>query len=100
MEGRLPFDTPPGKPERSRVSHRVARCDWIWARFGDEYGDWDEDSETGVEWRPARKVVEALLKKVRMGRKSLKDVEGMEWVVGAIRVPGGLRRVDDGEGEV
>lgn len=98
MEGRLPFDCPPGKPERSRVSHRVARCDWIWTRFGDEDGEWKEDEN--VDWRGAGEVVEGLLKKVRTGRVSLKEVEGMAWVRGGIQVLGGvLKRVDDGGAE-
>lgn len=99
MEGRLPFDCPPGKIERSRVSHRVARCDWIWGRFGDEDGEWDASKDGNAEWRGAGEVVEALLKKVRMGRKSLKEIEGWEWVKEGIRVPA-LKRVDDGGGDL
>jgi len=95
MEGRLPFDTPPGKPERSRVSHRVARCDWIWCKFGDEDGDWDDGKAGATEWKGAKIVVEALLRKVRMGRKTLGEVEEMEWVREGVKVPGGLRVVDD-----
>ena len=89
MEGRLPFDTPPGKPERSRNTHRIARCDWIWCRFGDEDGDWDPSR--GADFGGARACVDGLLKKVRMGRKSLEEIEGMEWVQGGIQVPGGLK---------
>ncbi|KAK5118297.1 hypothetical protein LTR62_002810 [Meristemomyces frigidus] len=91
MEGRLPFDAPPGKPERSRNTHRIARCDWIWCRFGDEDGEWDEQSSVGKSWSGAREVVEALLKKVRMGRKALNAVAGMEWVQRGIQVEGGLK---------
>ncbi|KAF1344869.1 kinase-like domain-containing protein [Delphinella strobiligena] len=99
MEGRLPFDCPPGKIERSRVSHRVARCDWIWGRFGDEDGEWDASKDGNAEWRGAGEVVEALLKKVRMGRKSLKEIESWKWVKEGIRVPA-LKRVDDGGGDL
>ena len=103
MEGRLPFDTPPGRPERSRNTHRIARCDWIWCRFGDEDGEWDQSAADkmrgadGVGWEGAREVVEALLKKVRMGRKGLDVIENLEWVKEGVKVPGGIkRREDDG----
>lgn len=89
MEGRLPFDAPPNKPERSRNTHRIARCDWIWCRFGDDDGEWD--STRGGEWEGARECVEGLLKKVRMGRRPLEDIEGLDWVKRGIAVPGGLQ---------
>lgn len=54
MEGRLPFDAPPNKPERSRNTHRIARCDWIWCRFGDEDGEWD--SARGASGRVLKSV--------------------------------------------
>ncbi|SMY22999.1 unnamed protein product [Zymoseptoria tritici ST99CH_1A5] len=89
MEGRLPFDAPPGKIDRSRNTHRIARCDWIWCRFGDDDGDWD--AGRGKEWEGARPCVEGLLKKVRMGRKGLDVIEGLEWVKSGIAVEGGLQ---------
>jgi protein-serine/threonine kinase len=89
MEGRLPFDCPPNKPERSRNTHRIARCDWIWCRFGDVDGEWD--SSRGGAWEGARECVEGLLKKVRMGRRPLEDIEGLDWVRQGIDVPGGLQ---------
>ncbi|KAL5114888.1 hypothetical protein ACEQ8H_007206 [Pleosporales sp. CAS-2024a] len=89
MEGRLPFDPPPGKPARVRPVHRIARCDWAWVRFGNEDGEWDETK--GKEWSGARDCVEALLKKVTRGRKSLEDIEQMEWVQQGIQVEGGLK---------
>lgn len=96
LEGRLPFDAPPGKPDRSRNTHRIARCDWIWCRFGDEDGDWD--ATRGKDLEGANLVVEALLKKVRMGRKSLEDVEKLEWVQKGVQVTGGLQmRPEDEE---
>ncbi len=97
MEGRLPFDAPPGKPDRSRNTHRIARCDWIWCRYGDEDGEWDPSR--GEEFEGAQHCVERLLKKVRMGRKPLEDVEGYEWVRRGVQVEGGLRmreEEDDG----
>lgn len=89
MEGRLPFDAPPGKPDRSRNTHRIARCDWIWCRFGDEDGDWDPSK--GKEFEGAQLCVEGLLKKVRMGRKPLEDIATLDWVQHGIEVPSGLR---------
>jgi len=95
MEGRLPFDPPPGKPAaRSRAVHRIARCDWVWVKYGDDDGDWDE--EKGKEWAGARGCVEGLLKKVNRGRKSLEDIEKLEWVKQGIQVDGGLKnRLED-----
>lgn len=98
MEGRLPFDAPPNKPERSRNTHRIARCDWIWCRFGDDDGEWDESR--GGEWEGARECVEGLLKKVRMGRRPLEDIEGLDWVKQGIAVPGGLQMSDEDRGEM
>ena len=98
MEGRLPFDAPPGKPERSRNTHRIARCDWIWCRFGDEDGEWDP--RRGGELEGARLGVEGLLKKVRMGRKPLAEIQSMEWVQNGIQVEGGLRMREEDEDEI
>lgn len=95
MEGRLPFDAPPGKPERSRNIHRIARCDWIWCRFGKEDGDWDPSK--GGEFEGARWCVEGLLRKIRNSRKPLPEIESMDWVRDGIQVPGGLKRRDEDE---
>ena len=90
MEGRLPFDPPPGKAaSRSRAAHRIARCDWVWVKFGDEDGEWD--GTKGEGWGGAREVVEGLLKKVSRGRKGVEEVMGMEWVSGGVKVEGGLK---------
>lgn len=96
MEGRLPFDAPPGKPERSRNTHRIARCDWIWCRFGDEEGDWNGPPE----FEGARECVEGLLRKVRMGRKGMEELEKWDWVREGIRVEGGLRVREEDEEEM
>ena len=96
LEGRLPFDAPPGRPERSRNTHRIARCDWIWCRFGDADGDWDAARPLAAEYEGARACVEGLLKKIKMGRKSLETVEEMAWVREGVRVDGGLA-LEDGE---
>lgn len=99
MEGRLPFDAPPGKPDRSRNTHRIARCDWIWCRFGDEDGDWDP--ARGKEFEGANLCVEGLLKKVRMGRKPLEEIAKLPYVETGIQVPGGLRmREEDEDGDL
>jgi protein-serine/threonine kinase len=99
MEGRLPFDPPPPRPgakvsrTRSRAAHRIARCDWIWSRFGDLDGEWDPLAGQG--WEGGRDVVNGLLRKVNKGRWSMDQVHDFEWVRNGINVPGGLRRRDD-----
>ncbi|KAK7611149.1 kinase-like domain-containing protein [Phyllosticta paracitricarpa] len=97
MEGRLPFDPPPGKGRgRSRTVHRIARCDWMWCTFGDDDGEWDPEKPETVPWTGAREVVEGLLKKVSRGRKSLDEVAEMEWVKNGLQIEGGvLRRLDE-----
>jgi protein-serine/threonine kinase len=97
VEGRLPFDPPPYKPGskvarrgRTKAAFRIARCDWIWSRFGDIDGEWD--AELGRGWEGARGVVEGLLRKVSRGRWELAKVKADGWVEGGIRVPGGIRR--------
>ena len=97
MEGRLPFDSPPGKAaSRSRAAHRIARCDWMWVKFGDQDGEWDP--EKGKGWEGARECVEGLLKKVSRGRKGLGDIEKTDWVQNGITVEGGIkRRIEDEE---
>lgn len=99
MERRLPFDVPPGhKGRKGRPAHRIARCEWVWCRFGDEDGEWDS-ARAGPEWEGAREVVEGLLKKVSRGRASLDAVAEMKWVKDAIQVPGGLKRSPEDEGD-
>jgi protein-serine/threonine kinase len=41
--------------------------------------------------------VEGLLKKVRMGRKGLAEIEEMDWVKDGMQVEGGIRTFDDTE---
>ncbi|KAK8172274.1 kinase-like domain-containing protein [Phyllosticta citrichinensis] len=97
MEGRLPFDPPPGKGRgRSRTVHRIARCDWLWCVFGNDDGEWDLGKPETVPWTGAREVVEGLLKKVSRGRKTLDEVVDMEWVNNGLQIAGGvLRRLDE-----
>lgn len=72
----------------------------MWCKFGDEDGEWDDkrnDTKEFKGWEGARGVVEGLLKKVRMGRKGLRDIEEMEWVKQGMQVEGGLRSFGDME---
>lgn len=75
--------------------HRIARCDWVWVKFGDEDGEWD--AEKGREWAGARECVEGLLKKASRGRKLLEDIEKIEWVQQGIQVEGGLKNRPEDE---
>lgn len=98
MEGRLPFDAPPGKPDRSRNTHRIARCDWIWIRFGNEDGDWDP--VRGKDFEGAQLCVESLVQKVRMGRKTMAEVQQLPWVQTGIQVEGGLQMPPTNDDEI
>jgi len=72
----------------------------MWCKFGDEDGEWDDTRDGSKEfkgWEGARAVVEGLLKKVRMGRKGLGEIEEMDWVKEGIQVEGGLKAFDDTE---
>jgi protein-serine/threonine kinase len=106
VEGRLPFDAPPVRPGRkaargrSKAAHRIARCEWMWCRFGDNFGDWD--ASLGVGWEGARDVVQKLLLKVSRGRLTVPELQGTIYVKEGMQVPGGLKREhdyswDDGE---
>lgn len=101
VEGRLPFDAPPGRPDRSRNTHRIARCDWIWCRFGDEDGEWDPARPGAADFAGAQLCVDGLLKKVRMGRKPLDEIAAMEWVADAVQLPDGLKaRTEDDDDDL
>jgi len=102
IEGKLPFDPPPPRPGRktirSKASHRVARCEWIWSDYGDEDGEWDD--KLGAGWEGARDVVDSLLKKVNRGRVTLDMLASQPYVKEAIACEGGLQRpphADDDE---
>jgi protein-serine/threonine kinase len=96
MEGILPFDDPPARPGRpsprgrSKSAHRIARCDWIWYKFGNDDGEWDVVQ--GAKWEGARSCVEGLIKKVSRGRWSMDELAQKDYVREAIQVDGGLRR--------
>lgn len=97
METRLPFDPSPnarGDQEslRARTPHRIARCEYVWAKYGDDDGDWDDGK--GADLKGAHDIVEALLLRATR-RRSVQEVAAMEWVSDAIKVNGGIQRPDD-----
>ncbi|KAH8888808.1 kinase-like protein [Thozetella sp. PMI_491] len=112
LEGRLPFDPPPGIGDhamqmrlRSRTSHRIARAEWRWIEYGvSENEEGEGDHEADVKKFAARgltgamEVVEGLLKRAR-SRWPVTKVADNEWVSGAIQVEGGLSFHEEEEGE-
>ena len=97
IENRMPFDALPGArgdPEalRRRTTHRIARIEWQWVKFGDSDGDWDP--EKGKELDGGHLCADGLLKRSR-SRKALDAIAEMDWVKGAIQVDGGLKREDE-----
>ncbi|KAJ5179932.1 hypothetical protein N7492_003142 [Penicillium capsulatum] len=96
MENRLPFDVLPGTRGdpaklRARTPHRIARCEWSWYRYANEYEEWD--AEKGKSLDGAQDCVEGLLKR-NTKRKSLDEIASLPWVRDAIDVPEGLKRGD------
>ena len=89
MEGRLPFDALPGQRKPGNVKHRIARCDWMWCVYGDQFGNWLDDK--GSELVGAKECVEGLLQKAGRGRWSEEKVSKHEWVREGITVDGGFR---------
>lgn len=102
MEGRLPFDPPPGGSEqqkmRSRTAHRIARCEWKWYKLadgggggsgggggGDGQGQLDGVALAQPELDGGKHIVEGLLKRASK-RWKLDTVEADEWVRDAITV--------------
>ncbi|KAK4189109.1 kinase-like domain-containing protein [Podospora australis] len=112
LEGRLPFDPPPGVGDyamqmrmRSRTSHRIARVEWRWIEFGaaeGEDGEGDHEADfakfDAKGLRGAMEVVEGLLKRAR-SRWPLTKVAQMEWVSDAIQIAGGIKFREEEEGE-
>ncbi|KAK3952164.1 kinase-like domain-containing protein [Pseudoneurospora amorphoporcata] len=112
LEGRLPFDPPPGAGDyamqmrmRSRTSHRIARVEWRWIEYGvpngvDGEGKHEADpakfSAKGLQG--ARDVVEGLLRRART-RWPLTQAAATEWVSGGIQVEGGIRFREEDDGE-
>lgn len=91
MEERLPFDQLPSSKRKSQKSHRIARCEWAWVKWGTEDGEWN--STRGTELEGARAIVEGLLVRAR-SRWSLDKVAESEWVRGGMTLDEPLQRVD------
>lgn len=97
LENRLPFDPlPNARGDRetlcARTPHRIARCEYAWAKYGDDDGDWDDAKGSAV--KGAHDIVAGLL--LRSTRRlSVQDVAAKEWVSEAIKVNGGIKRPDD-----
>jgi protein-serine/threonine kinase len=99
MEGRLPFDPPPGSAEqkmRSKTAHRIARCEWKWVKLAPKPAS---ASDSGIavdvngserrtqgydpEYEGGKRIVEGLLRRANK-RWKLDAVEQDEWVKEAI----------------
>ncbi|CUS14224.1 unnamed protein product [Tuber aestivum] len=103
MEGRLPFDPPPGSSEqkmRSKTAHRIARCEWKWAKLVPKPAEVNSSGDSGIvvdvngserpqgydaEYEGGKRVVEGLLRRASK-RWKLDMVEQDEWVKEAILV--------------
>lgn len=92
MEERLPFDQLLRSKRKSQKSHRIARCEWSWVKWGNEDGEWNHVPGAALEG--ARAIVEGLLVRSR-SRWPLNKVAETEWVKGGITFKGPLQRVDD-----
>lgn len=92
MEERLPFDQLPRSKRKSQKSHRIARCEWSWLKWGNEDGEWNPVRGGALEG--AQAIVEGLLVRSR-SRWPLDKVAETEWVRGGITLKGPLQRVDD-----
>jgi protein-serine/threonine kinase len=96
LESRLPFDPHPRMTaqqlERSRVSHRIARVDYVWVQyFGDE-GDHEHDPAKfeAKGLTGAFLVVDGLLRRTR-NRWTMDQLAEHEWIKEGIKVDGGLQ---------
>jgi protein-serine/threonine kinase len=95
-----------GGRSRSRTSHRIARIEWRWIKFGVDEGDGDGEGDHEADskkfdakgLRGAMEVTEGLLKRAR-SRWPLTKVAETEWVSGGIDVEGGIRFREEEEGE-
>lgn len=92
LEGRLPFDPPPGTGNKMRrkTAHRIARCEWKWIAL--EGGEGAEGGGYDVELQGGKEIVNGLLRRVSK-RVELERVEGEAWVREAVEVE--LKRVDE-----
>lgn len=92
MEERLPFDQMPSSKRKSQKSHRIARCEWAWVKWGTEDGEWS--SARGGELEGARAIVEGLLVRAR-SRWSLDKVAESAWVREGMMLDQPFQRVDE-----
>ncbi|KAI1825579.1 kinase-like protein [Xylaria intraflava] len=104
IESRLPFDPPPGANDyqrmRSRTSHRIARVEWSWVKYVGEDGDHNANIAQfeNDELKGAMEITEGLLRRAR-SRWPMQQVIEHEWVHGAIQVHGGLKFLEEEEGQ-
>lgn len=100
MEGRLPFDPLPSTKRKSLKSHRIARCEWTWVKWGTDDGKWNSAAVKGELFEGARRIVEALLLRSR-SRWSLDKVAETVWVKQGTMLSRPLRRAggDDDDDE-
>lgn len=103
MEGRLPFDPPPGSTEqkmRSKTAHKIARCEWKWVKLVPAPVEPKDSGDSGIvvdvngseknmgydeRMEGGKRIVEGLLKRASK-RWKLDVVESEEWVKDAITV--------------
>jgi protein-serine/threonine kinase len=98
LEGRLPFDPPPGSSEqkmRSKTAHRIARCEWKWIKLvpppqdrADHEASETDGARAGYDERleGGKRIVTGLLKR-SLKRWKLDNVQEDEWVRNALTVP-------------
>ena len=105
IESRLPFDPTPAMIDshrlRSRTSHRIARVEWQWYKYGGDDGDHDANEAKFIkdDLLGAMQITEGLLKRAR-SRFTIDQVAQHEWIRGGIQVEGGLQLRQEDEGEV
>lgn len=96
LEARLPFDAHPrmteAQREKNRVSHRIARVDYIWIEYYGTEGDHEYDpvkfEERGLTG--AFLATDGLLRRTR-NRWTMDQLASCEWVQGGITVRGGIK---------
>ena len=104
IESRLPFDPDPAMVDshrlRSRTSHRIARVEWQWYKYGGDDGDHDANEAKFAQDNllGAMQITEGLLKRAR-SRFTIDQVAQHEWIKGGIQVEGGLQFRQEDEGE-
>ncbi|KAF8544231.1 kinase-like domain-containing protein [Trichophaea hybrida] len=102
LEGRLPFDPPPGSSEkkmRSKTAHRIARCEWKWIKLLPHGKLESMDGEinsmaTGYDDRleGGKRIVTGLMRRA-LKRWKLTVVAEDEWLKNAIPLP--IKELED-----